>query len=223
MKAEIKQAVFELKQLIVPPGNTVQLQNISWQMFETILSELGEGYAARLAYNNEILEIKMPLPGHEFDKEIIGDLLKALLEELNIDFISLGSTTFKRQNMQNSIEPDQCFYIQNEANIRGKREIDLNIDPPPDLAVEIDNTSDSRLRFNSYQGLGVSELWRYDGEVLYINLLQQGKYIQSSISRNFPKIPIIEVIPQFIEMSKTIGRNPTLRSFRNWVREQLQQ
>lgn len=125
--------------------------------------------------------------------------------------------------MQNGIEPDQCFYIQNEAKIRGKREIDLNVDPPPDLAVEIDNTSDSRLRFNSYQGLGVSELWRYDGEVLYINLLQQGKYIQSSISRNFPKIPIIDVIPQFIEMSKTTGRNPTLRSFRNWVREQLQQ
>lgn len=150
----------------------MQLQNISWQMFETILSELEEGYAARLAYNNEILEIKMPLPGYEFDKEIIGDLLKALLEELNIDFIGLGSTTFKRQNMLNGIEPDQCFYIQNEANIRGKREIDLNIDPPPDLAVEIDNTSDSRLRFNSYQGLGVSELWRYDGEVLYINLLQ---------------------------------------------------
>lgn len=222
MQAETTQVVFQLQQLIVPPGNTVQVQNISWQMFETILSELGEGYAARLAYNNEILEIKMPLPGYEFDKEIIGDLLKALLEELNIDFISLGSTTFKRQNMQNGIEHDQCFYIQNEATIRGKREIDLNIDPPPDLAVEIDNTSNSRLRFNSYQGLGVSKLWRYSGEVLYINLLQQGKYIQSSISRN-PKIGIIEVILQFIEMSKTTGRNSTLRSFRNWVREQLQQ
>lgn len=149
MQTETKPAVFELKQMIVPPGNTVQLQNISWQMFETILDELGEGYATRLAYNNGVLEIKIPLLGHEDDKEIIGDLLKALLEEINIEFRSVGSTTFKRENILKRVEPDQCFYIQHESAIRGKREIDLTVDPPPDLAIEIDNTNDSRIRFNS--------------------------------------------------------------------------
>lgn len=223
MKAEIKQVAFDLKQLIVPPGNRVQLQNVSWEMFEKILSELGEGYAVRLAYDKGTLEFKMPLLGHEDDKEIIGDLVKALIEELNIEFRSAGSTTFKRQDMQSGVEPDQCFYIQNEAAIRGKREIDLAVDPPPDLAIEIDNTNDSRTRFNSYQALRVPELWRYDGQLLKINLLRDGKYIESDTSQYFPEIPIIEVISQYVEQSKTVGRSATIGAFRVWVREQLQQ
>ncbi|MCL1474750.1 Uma2 family endonuclease [Argonema antarcticum] len=222
MKTEIKQVFFDLKQLIVPPGNTVQMENVSWEMFENILQSMGEGSAVRLAYYNETVEIKMPLLGHEDDKEIISDLVKALLEELNIDFRSVGSTTFKRENMQSGVEPDQCFYIQNEAAIRGKREIDLTVDPPPDLALEIDNTSDSRVPFNSYQALGVTELWRYDGRELKINLLQDKKYVESNTSPNFPELPITEIITQYVKQSQTAGRSPTMKAFRAWVREQLQ-
>ena len=71
-----------------------------------------------------------PLPEHESDKEIISDLLKALLEELDREFLTLGSTTFKNKAMLKSIEPDQCFYIQNEAAVRGKKRLDLTVDPP---------------------------------------------------------------------------------------------
>lgn len=222
MKAETKPAVFELKQLIVPPGNRVELKNITWEMFENILTALGDGYAARLAYDNGTLEIKMPLPGHEDDKEIISDLVKALLEEIEIEYRTLGSTTFKDQNMAKGIEPDQCFYTQNEPAIRGKREIDLNTETPPDLALEIDITSDSRVRFNSYEGLGVPELWRYDGEFLQIYLIQEGKYVQSNTSQNFSTLSIIEVIPQYVKQSQTAGRIAIFKAFRAWVREQLE-
>ena len=222
MKAEIKQLVFDLNQLIVPPGNTVLLKNISWQMFEKVLNDLGEGYAARIAYDKGTLEIKMPLPKHERAKAIIGDLVKVLLEELNIDCECFASSTFKREDMQSGVEPDDCFYIQNEPAMRGKTEIDLTVDPPPDLALEIDNTSDSRLRFNSYEALGVPQLWRYNGQVLQIYLLQDGKYIESAISPIFLELPIIEIIPQYLEQSKTIGRSATIKAFRTWVREQLQ-
>jgi Uma2 family endonuclease len=220
-QVEIQQAVFELEQLIVPPGNSVQLQNITWQEFETILARLGESRAARVAYYKGTLEIKMPLPKHERAKSIIGDLVKVLLEELTIDCECFASTTFKREDVQSGVEPDDSFYIQNEPVMRGKTEINLNVDPPPDLAIEIDNTSDSRLKFDSYAALGVPELWRYDGVVLQINILQEGKYIESNISPNFPSLPLVEMIPQFLEQSKTAGRSPTLRSFRNWMREQL--
>lgn len=210
------QTLFELKQLTVPPGNTVQLNNISWQMYETILDEMGEGYAARLAYNKGTLEIRMPWPKHERAKSMIGDLVKVLLEELEIDCEPLGSTTFKREDMETGVEPDDCFYIQNEAAIRGKDRIDLTIDPPPDLAIEIDNTSSTSL--SSYQALGVPELWRYNGRVLQINVLQYGKYVETQISPNFPAFPLVEVIPQYLEQSKAIGRNATIKAFRNWGR-----
>lgn len=106
----------ELKQLTVPAGQRVILKNISWQEFEAILEELGDRRAARLAYDNGILEIMTPLPEHEDNKEIIGDLVKPLLEELDIEFRSLGSTTFKNRIMAQGVEPDQCFYSKEGFN-----------------------------------------------------------------------------------------------------------
>jgi Uma2 family endonuclease len=219
MQTEIRPTVFELKQLIVPPGNKVRLQNVSWEMYESILEELGEGYAMRLTYYKETLEIRMPLPKYEKAKSLIGDFVKLMLEELNIDCDVLGSTTFKSKEMLSGLEPDDCFYIQNEAAVRGKDRLDLMVDPPPDLAIEIDNSSQTSL--NCYEALRVPELWRYDGQVLKIYLLQEGKYIESNTSQNFPNLPIVDVIPQYVDRSKTEGRSPTIRAFRAWVKEQL--
>jgi len=207
--------LLELKRIHVPPGQRVILENVTWKELETIIAELGEHRAARIAYDRGILEIMSPLPEHEFDKEIISDLVKALLEQLDVEFISLGSTTFKNQFMEQGIEPDQCFYIQNETVIRGKKRLDLTIDPPPDLALEIDITS--RTHLNIYQGLQVPEVWRFENGILQINLLQNGVYVESKSSLNFPNLPLIEVIPESLQKSRTIGRNATLKAFKNWV------
>ncbi|WP_026731634.1 Uma2 family endonuclease [Fischerella sp. PCC 9605] len=213
--------LLELKRIQVPPGQRVLLQDISWQEFETILEDLGEHRAARIAYDRGILEIMTPLPEHEDDKEIISDLVKALLEELDIEFRCLGSTTFKNQAMTQGIEPDQCFYIKNEARIRGKKRLDLTVDLPPDLALEVDITS--RTHLNIYEALKVPELWRFDKGKLQINVLQDGRYVESQESLSFPRFLLIEVIPQYLEQSRTTGRNATLKAFRLWVREQIQQ
>jgi Uma2 family endonuclease len=219
MQTQVRHTVFELNQLIVPPGNKVRLQNVSWEMYESILDELGEGYAVRLAYYKGTLEIRMPLPKHEKAKSLIGYLVNVLLEELNIDCEVLGSTTFKRQDMQTGVEPDDCFYIQNQAAVRGKDRLDLTVDPVPDLAIEIDNSSQTSL--NCYEALGVPELWRYDGEVLKIYLLKDGKYNESSTSQNFPDFPIIDLIPEYVDRTKTEGRSPTIRAFRALINQQL--
>lgn len=211
--------LLELKQLSIPPGQRVLLHDVSWQEFEAILEELGEHRAARIAYENQTLEIMTPLPEHESNKEIISDLVKALLEELDINFWTLGSTTFKNLIMVQGIEPDQCFYIKNEARVRGKKRLDLTIDPPPDLALEIDITS--RTHPSIYRGLGVPELWRFENEKLQINVLQEGEYIQVDRSPNFPNTPLIEIIPQYLQRSRIEGRNATLKAFRQWVRSLL--
>jgi Uma2 family endonuclease len=125
--------LLELNQLVVHLGQQLLLKNVSWQMYENILEELGEKRASRVNYSQGLLEIMTPLPEHEFGKEIIGDLVKALLEELNIEFVSLGSTTYKNKQMLSGVEADQCFYIQNEAAIRGKKRIDLTIESIWDL------------------------------------------------------------------------------------------
>ena len=209
----------QLRQISVPPGHRVLFHDVSWQEFEEILEELGERRASRIAYSQGTLEIRMPLPEHEFNKEIIGDMVKILLEELEIDRECFGSTTFKRKSMLQGIEPDNCFYIQNSALMIGKKRIDLTVDPPPDLAIEVDLTSKTQL--DAYEALGVPEIWRYENHQLMINVLEDGKYVESEISPTFPNLPIVEAISQYCEQSQAMGTSQTLRLFRKWVREQI--
>jgi Uma2 family endonuclease len=208
-------------QIIIPPGHTVLLKDINWSAFEEILAELGEHRAARLSYSQGQLEIMVPLAEHESDKKIIGNLVEILLEEFNLEFWALGSTTFKNEQMIQAVEPDECFYIQHEAAVRGKKRLDLTLDPPPDLAIEIDITS--RTQFDNYEQLGVLELWRYDGEQLEIKVLQNGRYVTPTTSTYFPQLPLLEVIPNWVKQSQEIGRNTTMKAFREWVRNQLSQ
>ncbi|MEH2407876.1 Uma2 family endonuclease [Nostoc sp.] len=210
--------LLELNQLIVRAGHQLLIKDISWSVYKRILAELGGDRSSRIGYSQGVLEIMAPLPEHEVAKVIIGDLVKVLLEELDLEFWSLGSTTFDKESMDAGVEPDDCFYIQNEAKIRGKDRINLETDPPPDLALEIDITS--RTRFNNYQALRVPELWRWNGNNLEINVLLDGKYVESNISYIFPNLPIYQVIPEYLMLSKTNGRNATMKVFRAWIRQQ---
>jgi len=211
--------LLELRQLKVQPGHQLLLEDVSWQQFETILTELGEHRAARLSYSNGRLEIMVPLPEHEKAKEIIGDIVKILLSERGINYESLGSTTLKNERMTQGVEPDTCFYIQNSALVIGKNRLDLTVDPPPDLAIEIDLTS--RTQLDNYQILGVPELWRYAGRGLKINVLQDGQYVESDSSPTFPDIPIIELVNRYVHQSQVSGGSQAIQAFKTWVRDNL--
>lgn len=212
--------MLQLSQIDVPPGQRVVLRNVDWQQFEDILMELGEHRNSRIAYSQGTLEIVTPLPEHEVSKEIIGDMVKILLEEFAIDCETFGSTTFKRQDMKHGIEPDNCFYIQNQRLMRGKDRVDLMVDPPPDLAIEIDVTSQTQL--STYEALGVPELWRFEHRRLQIDVLVDGNYVQSSFSPTFPNLLLVEAIAEYVEQARSIGRSPALRAFRQWARQQAQ-
>lgn len=210
----------QLRQLVVQPGQRIQLQEINWSEFEAILQELGDRRSSRIAYFNQQFEIRMPSPEHEVDRELISDIAKILLEELDLEHECFGSTTFKRQTMNAGIEPDQCFYIENYAVMVGKRRIDLAIDPPPDLAIEVDVTSKTSL--DAYQALGVPELWCFEAGVLRILLLQQGIYQPSLTSQNFPSFDVITLVNQAVQQSQTTGRHQTLKAVRQAVQQAAQ-
>ena len=159
------------------------------------------------------------MPEHEVNKVYLSNFIEILLEELDIEFCPFGSTIFKNQAMFKEIEPDSCFYIQNEPAVRGKYRLDLTVDPPPDLALEVDITNRSHPEI--YQSLGVPELWQYKGGELKFLLLVDGKYTESKTSANFPNFSLLEVIPQYLTQCRTEGRNKGMKAFRNWVKEQL--
>jgi Uma2 family endonuclease len=210
----------QLKQLEVPQGHRVLLHDVSWQEFEAIVEERGDYSGTRLAYYQGTLEIVASLLKHKQAKVVVANLLKILLDELDMDWEPLGSTTFTREDMAAGIEPADCFYIKNHAVMIGRERIDLTVDPPPNLAVEIDDTSKTQL--SAYEALGVPEIWRYENYKLKIYLLQNGEYVESPTSPTFPDFPVTEGISRFVDFSRTAGMRPALKAFRQWVGEQLE-
>lgn len=202
-----------------PAEQRTVLRNISWETFETLLKETGEDRGSRFAYDCGTLEIMTPLFEHENPKSNLSNFIIALAEELEIEIKSAGSTTLKRRIANRGIEPDNCYYIQNEAAIRGNKTLDLAIDPPH-LAIEIDITSSSVNKFGIYSALGVSELWRYDGRDLKFYYLEEDKYIECEFSIAFPLVWVTE-LSQFIKQSKTMGEIALLKLFRAWVRDKI--
>lgn len=202
--------------LTKPRADRVVMYNISWQQFENLLADLGESRAARVAYDNGTLEIRKPLPEHEYYKETIGISIQDIAEVLEQDYESLGSTTWKREIKKAGVEPDNCFYFQNEPKIRGKLQFNLEQDPPPDLALEIDVTSKSLSRFPIYARLGVPEIWCYDSGELKIYQLEGKEYIEVETSSIFPTLPIQE-IPELIEKHRYSGRISLRKAVRAWA------
>lgn len=196
------------------------LHNISWETFETLLRETGDNRGSRFAYDGSTLEIMTPLLEHENPKCNFHNFIIALAEELNIEIKSAGSTTLKRKIARKGIEPDNCYYIQNELAVRGRETLDLTNSPAPDLAIEIDITSTSVDKFDIYSVLGVGELWRYDGNSLKFYQLIKGQYAECEFSIAFPLVSVKD-ISRFIEQSKTMGEIALLKSFRNWVKNKL--
>lgn len=198
----------------------IVLHNISWETFEALLKETGEDRGSRFAYDGNTLEIITPLFEHENPKCNFGNFIIALAEELNIEIKSAGSTTLKRKIVRKGIEPDNCYYIQNELAVRGKETLDLTNSPAPDLAIEIDITSTSVNKFDIYSALGVKELWRYDSKNLNFYQLLEGEYVECEFSIAFSLVSVKD-ISRFIEQSKTIGEIALLKSFRNWLKEKI--
>ncbi|MBG1263244.1 Uma2 family endonuclease [Nostoc commune] len=196
------------------------LHNVSWETFEALLRDTGEDRGSRFAYDCGVLEIMTPLFEHENPKIQFDRLIFALAVELKTKIRSAGSTTLKLKTITKGIEPDTCYYIQNEPAIRGKQELDLKTDPAPDLAVEIDITSSSVNKLNIYAALGVGELWRYDGEVLKFYQLVESQYIEIKFSIAFPLISVIDM-NRFIQQSKTMDEIDLVQSFSAWVRGKI--
>jgi len=204
----------------VSPENRIILRNISWSTYQALMTDVGEDRGWRIAYQEGVLELRMPLKEHELPKIMISKLLAALSEELEIEILELGSLLLEREDLTRAIEPDTCCYIQNESLVRNKN-IEFPNDPPPDLAVESDLTHSSINKFKIYGVLGVPELWRYTKETLQVYQLIDGEYKRCEQSLSFPFLPLDE-IPGFIEQSKGVGQRLAVRSFRERIREVLE-
>jgi len=204
---------------LLEPEQQFTLTDISWEGYESILNLLNDR-PVRVTYNQGLLELMILSYAHERYKKLLARLVETLTEELNIPIEAAGSTTFKRKALERGLEPDECFYIQNQARIRGKQAIDLNQDPPPDLVIEIDITNSIIDRLDIYAALGVPEIWRWDNGTLQFLILKKQHYQRVQTSWNFPKL-LTTHLDTFITLSDQTDQTTVIRQFRAWVRENL--
>lgn len=210
----------EVKTATAPVGERFSFYDVDWAFYDLVLSQV-EDRPVFVTYDRGSLEVMSPSASHESSSGLIGRLIEELTLELNIPIRSGRSTTFRREDLERGLEPDECYWIQNEARVRGAGPIDLRRDPPPDLAVEVEITSRLLDRVGIYAALGVPELWRFDGEKLRVCILgADGRYADSDHSRALPRLPIGEVV-RFLNMPKTMDETTLVRSFREWIRANL--
>ncbi|MBW4516839.1 MAG: Uma2 family endonuclease [Timaviella obliquedivisa GSE-PSE-MK23-08B] len=201
------------------PEKRVQLYNISWQAYESILAAIGDRRSARLSYYRGTLEIMTPLEKHENSSDSIDHFIQVLTEEGDLNIKSMASTTLNRADLKVGAEPDKGYYIANEPLVRGKI-VDLNADPPPDLIVEVDMTHTDINKNALYAEMGVPEFWRYNGQILTIYCLKGGVYEAVETSPTFPDVPK-ERLYQFLQDCAEVGETQAKRNLRNWIKEQI--
>lgn len=202
--------------VLSPPEQRVTLHNVSWETYERLLADLRDSSAPRLTYDRGTLEIMSPSSEHERYNRTAAQIVEELAVEMDVHIDSLGSTTFRREDLDRGFEPDSCFYIGNAAGVRGKKRVDLSTDPPPDLVIEIDITSPSLDKLPLFAKAGVPEVWRFDGSRLAIYELSGGAYLERDASVAFPAVTAAAVTA-FIKDSETMDRPEWVRRLRAWA------
>ena len=147
-----------------------------------------------------------------------AEMIDIVCLERGIEQRSAGSTTFRRQDLAKGLEPDECYYIQNERRVRGRKRIQLPADPPPDLAVEIDVSHRALDREGIYRALGVPEIWRFRRGRLEFLAIVAGSYRVQSASRAFPFLKPSD-LQRFLDRLPHESQAAVMRAFRDWVRE----
>ena len=198
----------------------VILDHISWSTYESLLADYLDSSAVRFAYDQGVLEIVCPSTPHEEDNRTLAQVVELVADERGFDVRNVGSMTYKRDDLQRGFEPDSSFYIQHAELLRSAGQIDLTIDPPPDLIIEIEVSRTAFDKLPMYARIGVPEIWRGDGERVTIHSLQpNATYLEVSASVALPPLTS-EVLTRFLADSHSLGRRAWNRLIRTWAREQ---
>lgn len=201
------------------PEQRILLENVTWETYESLLRAHYDRSVPRFTYDRGQLEIMSPSSEHEELKDTVVLLVNTVTAEADINTRSFGSATFRRADLQRGFEPDGCFYVQSVDRIRGRAELDLTVDPPPDLVIEIHLTSPSLSKFPLLAQLGVPEVWRLDGGRMHIFRLAGERYVEQADSTVLPGLTAA-VVMRFLDESRTLERPAWLRRIRAWVHEQ---
>jgi Uma2 family endonuclease len=196
----------------------VVIRRVGWDGYQSLQRMVGD-QPVRLTYDRGDVELMSPLLKHERRKSLLGQFVRILARELHIPVMPTGSTTWSSEDLDKGLEADESFYLGDLERIADPDDVDLAIDPPPDLAIEIEITHSALDRIGIFGALRVPELWRFNGKTLRVLLIQEdGSYYDSPASAVFPDVPMDE-IARFATKEGIRDENAYLDECSAWVRE----
>lgn len=200
----------------LPPGAVLTLSEVPWQEYDALTEELMGDRTVQLTYDSGRLEIMTLSPEQEKPVHLLPYLIMVLAEACNLDYLSYGSSTIRKRKNAKGTEPDDCFYFGDFKRVSGNRTIDRSVDPPPDLAFEMDITSGSIGKFPIYAALEVPELWRHSGQHPTFYRLAEDGYDEITHSDQFPFLTP-DIVFAFLQQGEAEGTIAMIRAFRIWV------
>ena len=169
-------------------------------------------------YDGEQLEIMVLSLPHEDPKRTLEAIIEMVVLATKATMRRVGATTLKRSDLFKGIEPDSAFYFRNAKLMRGKHELSLPLDPPPDLVLEVAIGRDALDKFPIYAALGVPEVWRWDGQSAIIYRRDGGTYKESSASAELPPVTS-EALTLFVERESEMDNLEWAEMIQAWVRD----
>ncbi|HEY9751668.1 MAG TPA: Uma2 family endonuclease [Coleofasciculaceae cyanobacterium] len=194
----------------LPPGTVVRLP-ATWQEYQQLCDQRGDGAIPRLKYRQGEVLLMSPLPIHGRDANLLADMVKALLDHDGREYDAFTPVTMSLPE-ESGIEPDYCFYIDNWQAVSGKTRIDWQQDPPPDLVLEIDVTSYSDVQ--DYLPYRVPEVWLFKNQQIFVYQLRGADYQRQSQSRYFPDIDLPSAIARCVQIAYDRNTSAAIRDFK---------
>jgi len=203
----------------LPADTVITFRGVSWEEYEELLERVGEAGGLRISYDTGTLTVMTTSSEHEKYARFFEGIMTVIRLRRRTNILSFGSATMRKRIKAKGSEPDACFYVQTAAALGNRMQIDFAVDPPPDIAVEIDIHHDSLSKFSIYAGLEVPEIWRYDGERLSIFHLQEDHYIAQDASRALPVLTG-RVLTDFLTRLRAEGDSAAILAFDEWLSSQ---
>jgi Uma2 family endonuclease len=204
----------------LPKGCSLLLADVDWTTYTRLLRAFAERPGVRLTYDRGQLEIMAPLLRHDDDARFLGDIVHLVTMVLVLPLHRGGSVTVRRRSKERGIESDECFWIANAHRMQGRRTLNLQRDPPPDLGIEVDVTKSCMDRFGIYAALRVPEIWRLtESDTLTFHVLDEdGNYqvVEASLS-----IPLLTQgkVKEFLQLAREAKDQNTVSNLViEWVR-----
>ncbi len=197
---------------LAPPETRMVLENVAWSTYDA-LSEQRHGSVPRMTYDQGVLEMMSPMREHENIGCLIGRIVEAYSEVRNIEIISVASMTVKCPSLAKGFEPDESYYVTHAARVLNQTEMDFEVDPPPDLVVEVEMTSSAIEKLKLFAAMNVPEVWRHNGEHLTMYRLENAAYREIDSSVELPGLDARRV-NEILLRRNSVGETKLIREFR---------